>query len=299
MALLVSRAGVPSWGPELLARTYYALGSGVSTIDTLPDLYRTVGALGGRRRGEPHDVPAARPLPLAAAVLVVGDLAARGTRLGRAHPFARARTGADRAGQALPAQRVRMPEPGRPGDGHGRARGGRPGRRDHPDLRGVPRRPSPGWHEVGFPITREAADAWPDFVGWRVNYESAAYQIAAAIDAVPALWSGPRRHAMAEIAPRRPPSGRQRHAERRSRHRRIYDPSLIVALCWPHDRGVAQRRRATGLAYLPADELAASRRPQPAAAAGLRAHAAGVRGARRSSARRRSTGSARSRSATR
>src|SRR5262249_2835359 len=39
VALLNSRAGVPSWGPELLARTHYALGSGVSTIDTLPDLY--------------------------------------------------------------------------------------------------------------------------------------------------------------------------------------------------------------------------------------------------------------------
>jgi hypothetical protein len=64
--------------------------------------------------------------------------------------------------------------------------------------------------EVGFKITREAADAWPDFVGWRVNYESAAYQIAAAIDAVPALWSGPRRHRESEMAPRRPPSGRQR-----------------------------------------------------------------------------------------
>ncbi len=48
--------------------------------------------------------------------------------------------------------------------------------------------------EVGFPITRDPADAWPDFVGWRVNYESAAYQIAAVVDAVPALWSGPRRH---------------------------------------------------------------------------------------------------------
>ena len=39
VALLNARAGVPSWGPELLARTHYALGSGVSTIDTLPDLY--------------------------------------------------------------------------------------------------------------------------------------------------------------------------------------------------------------------------------------------------------------------
>jgi hypothetical protein len=37
--LLNARAGVPSWGPELLARTHYVLGSGVSTLDTLPDLY--------------------------------------------------------------------------------------------------------------------------------------------------------------------------------------------------------------------------------------------------------------------
>ena len=39
VALLDARAGVPSWGPELLARTHYALGSGVSTLDTLPELY--------------------------------------------------------------------------------------------------------------------------------------------------------------------------------------------------------------------------------------------------------------------
>jgi hypothetical protein len=39
VTLLNARAGVPSWGPELLARTHYALGSGMSTLDTLPDLY--------------------------------------------------------------------------------------------------------------------------------------------------------------------------------------------------------------------------------------------------------------------
>src|SRR5215469_1103977 len=39
VSLLNARAGAPSWGPELLARTHYALGSGTSTIDTLPDLY--------------------------------------------------------------------------------------------------------------------------------------------------------------------------------------------------------------------------------------------------------------------
>ena len=44
--------------------------------------------------------------------------------------------------------------------------------------------------EVDFPIERDPAEAWPDFVGWRVNYEQAAYAVAAAVDAVPALWSG-------------------------------------------------------------------------------------------------------------
>src|SRR5262249_5069449 len=39
IALLNSRAGTPSWGPELLARTHYALGSGTSTLDTLPEFY--------------------------------------------------------------------------------------------------------------------------------------------------------------------------------------------------------------------------------------------------------------------
>jgi len=39
VALLNGRAGVPSWGPELLARTHYALGTGVSSLDTLPGLY--------------------------------------------------------------------------------------------------------------------------------------------------------------------------------------------------------------------------------------------------------------------
>ncbi len=37
-------------------------------------------------------------------------------------------------------------------------------------------------HEVEFPVSRDPADAWPDFVGWRVNYESAAHHIAAVND---------------------------------------------------------------------------------------------------------------------
>jgi hypothetical protein len=62
--------------------------------------------------------------------------------------------------------------------------------------------------KVDFPIERDPADAWPDFVGWRVNYESAAYAIAYALDLVPAIWSGPRRRPTPPITPFRPPPGR-------------------------------------------------------------------------------------------
>jgi hypothetical protein len=55
--------------------------------------------------------------------------------------------------------------------------------------------------EVDFPIERDPADAWADFVGWRVNYEQAAYAVAAAVDAAPALWPGPRRRGRPAIPP--------------------------------------------------------------------------------------------------
>jgi hypothetical protein len=45
---------------------------------------------------------------------------------------------------------------------------------------------------AGFPIERSAEESWPDFRGWRVNYEAAAYALADYLVAVPALWSGPR-----------------------------------------------------------------------------------------------------------
>jgi hypothetical protein len=70
--------------------------------------------------------------------------------------------------------------------------------------------------EVDFPIERDPADAWPDFLGWRVNYERAAYAVAYSVGAVPALWSGPRRHKMEPIPPFRPPAGRPDRARGRA-----------------------------------------------------------------------------------
>jgi hypothetical protein len=66
--------------------------------------------------------------------------------------------------------------------------------------------------EGGMPVERSAEEAWPDFRGWRINYEDAVYALAQRIDAVPALWSGPRRRPDEPIPPvrlinRRPSRG--------------------------------------------------------------------------------------------
>ena len=45
---------------------------------------------------------------------------------------------------------------------------------------------------AGMEFEREPDQAWVHFKGWRVNYEAAAYALAANLDVVPALWSGSR-----------------------------------------------------------------------------------------------------------
>lgn len=57
---------------------------------------------------------------------------------------------------------------------------------------------------AGMPLERSAAEAMADFRGWRVNYEAPAYALAEHIDAVPALWSGPRRRRGERLPPMRP-----------------------------------------------------------------------------------------------
>lgn len=63
--------------------------------------------------------------------------------------------------------------------------------------------------ESGFPREVTPAEAWPQFHGWRVNYESLVYRIADRLVAPPGLWSGPRRGLAGVVfAPERP---RHRH----------------------------------------------------------------------------------------
>jgi hypothetical protein len=209
VALLNARAGVPSWGPELLARTHYALGSGVSSVNTLPDLYGNWERLASDI-SESHTtyLPLIRfrsPRPLSSwvtSLLAVLDSAALYLSLSpQAAPTVPARlclrSGFTCLQEIARAMGFDIPM--------------------EPDLsRGI----SLSYEEfldaiarldqVEFPIERSAADAWPDFVGWRANYEAAAYAIAYQLDVVPALWSGPRQHKdTPQIPPLRPPSGRQ------------------------------------------------------------------------------------------
>jgi len=207
VALLVSRAGAPSWGPELLARTYYALGSGVSTLDTLPDLYQQWERWAADV-GESHTtyLPLVRfrsPQAYSSwviSLLAVLDSAALILSLAPDQaPTVPARlclrSGFGCLTRIAGAMGIDVPEEADPSAGITLTY--------QEFLDAIAR-----MEEVGFPVTRKAADAWPDFAGWRVNYERAAYQIASAVDAVPALWSGPRRFPAPPMSPRRPPGGR-------------------------------------------------------------------------------------------
>jgi len=207
VALLNARAGVPSWGPELLARTHYALGSGVSTLDTLPDLYAR-WEVWAADVAESHTtyLPLVRfrsPRPLSSwvtALLAVLDSAALFLALSpKAAPTVPARL-CLRAGflcfnQIAQAMGIKVPEEPDPHRGISLTY--------QEFLDAIDR-----MRALDFPIERDPAEAWVDFVGWRVNYEQAAYAVAADLYAVPALWSGERRPPMPAIPPIRPPLGR-------------------------------------------------------------------------------------------
>ena len=207
VSLLNARAGVPSWGPELLARTHYALGSGASTIDTLPDLYQRWESWAAEV-AESHTtyLPLVRfrsPRPLSSwvtALLAVLDSAALYLALSpQSAPVVPARlclrSGFDCLTRVAGAMDLDVPEAADPAAGISLSY--------DQFLDAIAH-----MRKVDFPIERDPAEAWPDFVGWRVNYEQAAYAVAAAVDAVPAMWSGPRRNRVAAIAPLRPLPGR-------------------------------------------------------------------------------------------
>ncbi|MFC0458339.1 hypothetical protein ACFFGR_17595 [Arthrobacter liuii] len=202
VTLLVSRAGSPAWGPELLIRTRF----GLSTVDTtaeLGTLYATWEQWAAEV-AESHSTyltlcTLRSPLPESnwlTALLSVMDSAALQLSLSPGiAPTLRARlllrmgfTCLNQIAEALSVPVVEDVDP----DGE-------------TELTF-----SEFSHAVsllrsaGYPVEHTAEQAWPHFRGWRLNYEAVAYRLAYIIDAPPALWSGPRRLATAQIPPKRP-----------------------------------------------------------------------------------------------
>ncbi|HTV11324.1 MAG TPA: hypothetical protein VME20_05615 [Acidimicrobiales bacterium] len=203
VTLLAARAGMPQWGPELLVRTRY----GVATkTDDLPALYdrweRWAADVAESHSNYPVLVRFRSPQPLMSwlvALLAVMDSAAMLL--------------------SLCPSRERM-EPRRA------LRMGFTALRQIGGAMGLPvdLDPDPDAEidltfaqfseavdtlkSVGFPVEREAAEAWPHFRGWRVNYEALAYGLAERTDAVPAPWSGPRRWRAGTIPVQRPANRR-------------------------------------------------------------------------------------------
>ena len=90
------------------------------------------------------------------------------------------------------------------------------------------------------PLERTADEAWPHFVGWRVNYETIAYTLAALVFAPPALWTGPRRGRDERFLPVRPIDRRpdSPEGEPRKPEHKMPSPTSLSA-------GTDRRRRSS------------------------------------------------------
>jgi hypothetical protein len=203
VTLLSARAGVPSWGPELLARTHYGLGTGTSSVSTLPGLYaeweRWAADITETHRTYLPLVYFRSHRSLTSWVTaLLGVLESAALYLALCPSTAPTiparlclRSGFicfTRIAQALGAP---VPDEADPRAGISLT---------YAEFEAAVAQ----LRNVDFPIERGPEEAWPHFVGWRVNYERAAYAVARAVSAPPALWSGPRRSGEAPLPPLRP-----------------------------------------------------------------------------------------------
>jgi hypothetical protein len=199
ITLLASRAGEPSWGPEILVRHQL-----VGIVDALPDFYdrweQWAAEFSESHSNYPVLLLFRSPDPWsswAIALLSVLDAAAMQLALNPTSAPSQARLALRMGYTAL--RRIAdsigwdyEPDP-MPDD---------PLQLTAEDFAAAVAL----LQEVGFATERDAEAAWPHFRGWRVNYEDLAYRMADRVLAPPAPWSGARTGLGEQsITPRRPP----------------------------------------------------------------------------------------------
>jgi hypothetical protein len=227
VAMLESRAGVPAWGPELLARHQL-----VGIIDTLPQFYSSweqwSAELAESHTTYPVMLLFRSPDPWFSwlvGLLAVLDGAAMHLALAPGTASSQSRlclrmgfTALNRIAKVLGWSVDPDPNPEGP---------------ITLTFEEFEEAVAMLTH-VGFPMERTAEEAWPDFRGWRVNYETVAYRLCDWLTAPPAPWSGSRRHLRSGVvAPKRPPQ----RAPVLAKHR----PEVIISPTprrrEPHQRG--------------------------------------------------------------
>ncbi len=204
VTLLTSRAGLPAWGPELLARTrfgYQPNDRGVVMSDFYLNWERWAADVAESHSNYAVLTRFRSPAPYSSwlvGLVAVLDSAALWLALSPERAPATEARLALRMG--FTCLRQIAATVGVPYD-------------DDPDpdgelaltyeqfLDGVTR-----LGVVGFPMDRTPEQAWPDFRGWRVNYEAVAYALAYRQDSVHAQWTGPRRGGGDPVPPLRPPN---------------------------------------------------------------------------------------------
>ncbi len=199
VTLLTARAGLPPWGPELLVRTRYGVAV---RSDDLPAFYnrweRWAADVAESHSNYPVLVRFRSPQALSSwlvGLLAVMDSAAMLLALCPSRDRIEPRRAIRMGFTALSQIGVGLGTPSDPDP--------------DPDAEIQLRFEEFAaavelLRTVDFPMERDAAEAWPHFRGWRVNYETLAYTLARRIDAVPAPWSGPRRWPAETIPVRRP-----------------------------------------------------------------------------------------------
>src|SRR4051812_43972302 len=204
VTLLSSRAGTPPWGPEVLARTRFGFGAeddGAVLDEFYLQWERWAADVSESHTNYPVLVRFRSPGKYSSwlvALVAVMDSAALWLALSPARaPAPEARLALRMGFTALRsiADTIGLPVDPDP-DPDGRLR------LSYDEyLEGIARIAS-----TTFPMDRTPEEAWPDFRGWRVNYEAVAYALADRLDATPGPWTGPRRTGDPPMAPIRPPN---------------------------------------------------------------------------------------------